>query len=559
MKGDFYMGVMNEDRLTLYDGLIKTHITNTTVAKETGKGLSTNDYTTDEKTKLAGIATGANKTTVDSAMSSTSTNPVQNKIVNSALSAKAPLASPTLTGTPKAPTAAKGTNTTQIATTAYVQKEVADLKKSVSDGKTLVATAITDKGVDTAADATFAVMAANVRAIESGGGIGLNIFTQEIEPETKDGIWIQTKNQYESIEITSDEYNIPKILGTWDDTIRVPYDARKGFCAVSLNDEIHVLGSGKDGTGTCHYKYNGSDWSEVSTLPYDFRYGSAVVFNNEIHILGSSVSGCGYNHYKFNGTEWVSVSTLPYIFKNGCAVVFNGEIHIIGSNQSDWTKTCHYKFNGTGWDSVSTLSFKLTFRNCAVVFSNKIHIVIGSATMNSGSHYAFDGKTCSLISSVPFCCCGTTLAVFDDALNVMGGDYGTNGSLDGRKRHYKFNGTEWVSSSTLPFMCYMGVSVVLDDTLYLINGSYTEPHMATLSNIPYISDTTVGAVILIYENETTSESKYYTKIITNEIFAFKNNKFPSGFDDIFYIDESNNVETAPTYYGNGTQWIKFKN
>lgn len=49
------MGVMNEDRLTLYDGLIKTHITNTTVAKETGKGLSTNDYTTTEKNKLAGI------------------------------------------------------------------------------------------------------------------------------------------------------------------------------------------------------------------------------------------------------------------------------------------------------------------------------------------------------------------------------------------------------------------------------------------------------------------------------------------------------------------------
>ena len=31
------------------------------VQKETGKGLSTNDYTTAEKTKLAGIADGANK------------------------------------------------------------------------------------------------------------------------------------------------------------------------------------------------------------------------------------------------------------------------------------------------------------------------------------------------------------------------------------------------------------------------------------------------------------------------------------------------------------------
>lgn len=125
------MGVMNEDRLTLYDGLIKTHITNTTVAKETGKGLSTNDYTTTEKNKLAGIADGANKTIVDSALDASSENPVQNKVIAG---------------------------------------EINTLKKSVSDGKTLVATAITDKGVETAADATFAVMAENIGQIETGGG-----------------------------------------------------------------------------------------------------------------------------------------------------------------------------------------------------------------------------------------------------------------------------------------------------------------------------------------------------------------------------------------------------
>lgn len=61
--------------------------------------------------------------TVDSALSSTSENPVQNKVINQALGAKAPLASPTFTGTPKAPTAASGTSTTQLATTAFVQRE----------------------------------------------------------------------------------------------------------------------------------------------------------------------------------------------------------------------------------------------------------------------------------------------------------------------------------------------------------------------------------------------------------------------------------------------------
>ena len=41
-----------------------------------------------DKTKLDGIDTGANKTIVDSALSSTSTNPVQNKVVNTALAGK---------------------------------------------------------------------------------------------------------------------------------------------------------------------------------------------------------------------------------------------------------------------------------------------------------------------------------------------------------------------------------------------------------------------------------------------------------------------------------------
>lgn len=56
------------------------------VDKIDGKGLSTNDFTADLKTKLDGIETGANKITVDTALSATSTNPVQNKAVNTAIS-----------------------------------------------------------------------------------------------------------------------------------------------------------------------------------------------------------------------------------------------------------------------------------------------------------------------------------------------------------------------------------------------------------------------------------------------------------------------------------------
>lgn len=59
------------------------------VSTEQGKGLSTNDYTTTEKNKLAGIESQANKTVVDDSLSSSSENPVQNKVINTALSGKA--------------------------------------------------------------------------------------------------------------------------------------------------------------------------------------------------------------------------------------------------------------------------------------------------------------------------------------------------------------------------------------------------------------------------------------------------------------------------------------
>lgn len=58
------------------------------VAPEEGKGLSESNYTAAEKTKLEGVEAGANKTIVDAALSATSSNPVANSVVNTALETK---------------------------------------------------------------------------------------------------------------------------------------------------------------------------------------------------------------------------------------------------------------------------------------------------------------------------------------------------------------------------------------------------------------------------------------------------------------------------------------
>ena len=133
----------------------------TKVDKVSGKQLSTEDYTTAEKTKLGGIAEGAQVNVfegikvdgtdveigedkksalgkmslkdeiAEADLASALATKINGKAdqattytkteVDTALALKAPLASPALTGTPTAPTATQGDNSTAIATTAFVK------------------------------------------------------------------------------------------------------------------------------------------------------------------------------------------------------------------------------------------------------------------------------------------------------------------------------------------------------------------------------------------------------------------------------------------------------
>lgn len=76
-------GIVDTDTNKLLSDLLDSK-----VDKEDGKGLSTNNYTTEEKTKLAGIEEGATKITVDSALRNSS-NPIQNRVVQAAINAQA--------------------------------------------------------------------------------------------------------------------------------------------------------------------------------------------------------------------------------------------------------------------------------------------------------------------------------------------------------------------------------------------------------------------------------------------------------------------------------------
>jgi len=96
------MAYLDNSGLAYFWGKLKSLLANK-VDKVSGKGLSTNDYTTDEKTKLAGIEEGATKNTVVNDLTSTSTT--------SALSAAQGNALKTLVDGKAAVTSVQGTLT----------------------------------------------------------------------------------------------------------------------------------------------------------------------------------------------------------------------------------------------------------------------------------------------------------------------------------------------------------------------------------------------------------------------------------------------------------------
>lgn len=131
---------------------------------------------------------------------------------------------------------------------------VKELFTFVSNGKELVASAITDKGVDTASDATFQTMATNISNINTGSGVlakvrgcwyylfGLRTFTMTNTNSGSTYLRVvdpfKTKN-IDISELKNGEEFIIKVenLSTWGITFIYSYNGATGYVSVGANKE----------------------------------------------------------------------------------------------------------------------------------------------------------------------------------------------------------------------------------------------------------------------------------------------------------------------------------
>lgn len=222
--------------------------------------------------------------------------------------------------------------------------------------------------------------------------------------------------------------------------------------------------------------------SSVSTLPYEFYGGSAVLFKGEIHIFGGidTSMNINTNHYKWDGSKWNSVSTLPYGISLGIALVLNDKIHLFGNIEyyDDVEKETvrtkgHLIWDDSEWTLDTNFNFYSINVNTAVIYDNYFYF-ISDRTIETDSEYGetvsvlykYDGEEFTEVSQSPNYDLNTSqMLVYNNEIHFLGDN------VDPFTHHYKWDGKEWSELDSIPYHLGLeGKAIVYNGEIHILGG-----------------------------------------------------------------------------------------
>lgn len=329
---------------------------NNKVDKVSGKGLSTNDYTTNEKNKLAGIEAQANKTVVDTALSSSSTNPVQNKVINTALGNKVDKVS------------GKGLSTNDYTTTE--KNKLAGIEAQAN--KTVVDTSLSDSSNNPLSNSTVAAELLILKnaienvddrkvEIQTGKGLSTNDFTNTYKTKldnldtnlSSKNVTVEKLGTAETGYLASyiikqngtqvgSTINIPKDYLVKSGSVKTVTAANTPVSGYVVGDKyIDLVINTKTNDGTDSHLYikvtdlvdTHVDWSNIDNKPSAYTPSTHV---HELPTNGQSgdikvVEGQGQAYHEWNLLEYIGNTRAGILHSHG-NIQSNGKITTTGTS-----------------------------------------------------------------------------------------------------------------------------------------------------------------------------------------------------------------------------------
>ena len=392
----------------------------------------------------------------------------------------------------------------------------------------------------------------NVPLSESVDGSSMNIFVQEEEPEIKNGIWVQASRTMEHIEIDENIY----IEGQWGqdeqygklpsdykeinnhvtaigtdiyivsdsdvfkyDTLTngitslssMKYNSNQS-CITSVGSTIYMFG-GYSGREKYACKYDTlNDTSEyISNVPADITKGSAISIGTDIYLFCNSIS------YKYDTItdEYTLLNKIPYTFSNGALAHIGNEIYLIGGqyNSQFWYPKM-YKYNIDNNSFTKLTDIPYNFDSGGVVVIGTDIYIFGNCTdyrtETTENAYKYDTLTDTYtpITNIPYKTKNVGVAMVGNNIYLLGGSVL-------KDNNYVYNVIQVFSLVSKEYT---------ENTLVISQGKYK----------------TVGYEVCLFTNKLMESKPIYPFV-----------------DAWFYSDH---LETdLPTYYGNGSEWVKIKN
>ena len=376
---------------------------------------------------------------------------------------------------------------------------------------------------------------------KAGYAIKPNVFVQTTEPSKKNGIWLQTDKEFDKIVI--DEFL--NANGTWTSSgfAESPRSFLQGASAI-VSHFIYLF------SNTYNYRYDilTNTFERMEDVPIHVSFVNAVSIGTDIYIFGTNYFGEQKKAYKYDtlNDSWTQLADIPINYYWGRTAAIGTNIYLMGSHSGD---NNNYKYDTLTNTYESMTNLPVTFiQGSSQVVGNYIYFFGGNYTKRVMYRYNTLTDTYTQLANSPVDFINIASAVVGNYIFILGGG---NSSTSDNTRFYVYD----ISNNT-----YTKLTDIPTGFTTGLAESYTNKVFAISDRIQAYTlsaQTTYPDKSIVISQGQLKTSSYKIELVDMDYFV---NQPKYAVNDVSYYTTADGLDnTIPTYYGDGTQWIKFKN
>lgn len=398
-----------------------------------------------------------------------------------------------------------------------------------------------------------------VKGGNNNGSSKLNIYAQLTEPPKKEGIWIQTSNQYAKV-VNDTELYFANAWMTNPSLATAPFSI--GNCAsIKVGTKIYYIPQ----TTYALWCYDTvtNVWTQKTKPPYNGAdWANCASFGDYIYAFGGYYSSSGLKTgYKYNVVTdtWTQLADIPVTLHHACVEYYNGKVYLLGGTIGNNDSKTVYEYNiaTNTWTQKTSGPTDFTWASSCIVGS-KIYIH-GGKLYSSGSDGTFLSINLCYDAELDS---WTTLAdmpnyIYDGSSIAMGSNLYVLGHYS---RFYKYDILTdiWTVMPNIPSIPTNKnthvLAHVISTKIYVLSSGVSDFSVYSFNAKPFDANT------LVIFKSSLGSGAYYTELVTpsKPIQGSVFTRLTIGFNNA-WLYYNGNLQEYPTYYGDGTKWVKFKN